>query len=244
MNLVIDIGNTQTKIALFDKSEHQKTEILVDFSNELFLNVVFSHKEINSIIVSSVKNLDLDFDQIRSRNIFVIEFNEKMPLPIINNYKSSKTLGKDRLAAAVGGYFLFQNEQVLVIDAGTCIKYDFVDSLGNYEGGAISPGILMRFKALNTFTDKLPLVAMSDFENLIGTTTEESILSGVLNGVIAEVDGVIDKYKLKFGNLKIVFSGGDMNYFDNRLKNSIFAFPNIVVFGLNKILNFNDKSNF
>ena len=244
MNLVIDIGNTQTKIALFDKNEHQKTEMVENFSIEFLLNYLSFQKEIKSIIVSSVKNLNLDFEKIRQKSIFVIDFDEKTPLPITNNYKSSKTLGKDRLAGAVGGYFMFKNEQVLVIDAGTCIKYDFVDSHGNYIGGAISPGILMRFKALNTFTDKLPLVAMSDFENLIGTTTEESILSGVLNGVIAEVDGVIEKYKQKFGDLKIVFSGGDMNYFDNRLKNSIFAFPNIVVFGLNKILNFNDKSNF
>ncbi|NVO01379.1 MAG: type III pantothenate kinase [Bacteroidetes bacterium] len=244
MNLVVDIGNTQTKIALFDKNEHQKTEIVEGFSNEFLLNYLSNRNDIKSIIVSSVKNLRIDFEPIRQRNIFVIEFDENTLLPIINNYQSSKTLGKDRLAAAVGGYLLHQNENVLVIDAGTCIKYDFVDSIGNYEGGAISPGILMRFKALNTFTDKLPLVEKSNFNKLIGKTTEESILSGVFNGVFAEVDGIIDQYKQKFGEVKIVLSGGDMNYFDNRLKNSIFAFPNIVIFGLNKILNFNDKSNF
>jgi type III pantothenate kinase len=145
----------------------------------------------------------------------------------------------------VGANLYFPNQDVLVIDAGTCIKYDFVNKANAYLGGSISPGLQMRFKALHTLTEKLPLVQpVLNVDYLIGSSTEEAILSGVLNGCIAEIDGIIQQYKSNYKNLKVVLSGGDSIYFDKTLKNSIFASPNIVLEGLNAILDYNvDKQN-
>jgi type III pantothenate kinase len=132
---------------------------------------------------------------------------------------------------------------VLVINLGTCITYDFIDDTGTYFGGAIAPGLHMRFKALNTFTGKLPLIDHRDIDFLIGQTTEESILSGVINGMTAEIEGIAEKYLEKWPGLRIILSGGDLNNFVNRLKISTFAHPNIVITGLQKILDFNVSKN-
>ena len=155
-------------------------------------------------------------------------------------YKSTSTLGSDRLAAAVGGNFMFPNKNVLIIDAGTCIKYNFVSKNNEYLGGGISPGLRMRFKSLPAFTSRLPLIEMEeDFDNLIGTDTRESILSGVELGAIAEVDGIIERYKSIYEDLTVVFTGGDFNFFVKRLKNSIFADQFLILRGLNVILDYN-----
>jgi len=149
-------------------------------------------------------------------------------------------LGKDRVAAAAAATTIFPGENVLVIDAGTSITYDLITKNGTYLGGGISPGIMMRFKALNTFTGKLPLITEIDDAPLIGNDTPSSIKSGVLNGVLAEVNGIIDSYSNRFDTLKIIISGGDYKYFDKKLKNSIFATPNIVMQGLLEILKINE----
>jgi type III pantothenate kinase len=148
-------------------------------------------------------------------------------------------LENDRLAAAIAGATLYPGSNVLVIQAGTCITYEFINAQGEYIGGAISPGIQMRYKAMNTFTGKLPLIEHKKFDGLIGQTTEESILSGVNNGILAEVDGIINAYKSQYPDLTIILSGGDADFFVKQLKNSIFAVPNIVLKGLNIILDFN-----
>ena len=150
-------------------------------------------------------------------------------------------MGKDRLAAAVTGNHFFPNQNVLIIIAGTCITYEFVNTKAEYLGGAISPGISIRFKALHTFTGKLPLVEKKIKASIIGNTTENSILSGVINGCFYEVKGITYEYTDKYKDLKIILSGGDMKYFDKILKNSIFAISNIVLIGLNIILDFNAK---
>jgi type III pantothenate kinase len=153
-------------------------------------------------------------------------------------------LGSDRISAAVGGYYLYPNKNVLVIDAGTCIKYNFTNSNNQYLGGGISPGIEMRFKALQKFTDKLPLIEIDlNFNSLIGASTQSSILSGVLNGTISEIDGIINLYKLQFPDLICILTGGDSQYLANRLKNSIFTHQNLVLKGLNNILNYTIETN-
>ncbi len=161
-------------------------------------------------------------------------------VPLINRYKTPETLGKDRLALAVGAVTKFPGENILAIDAGTTITYEFITNNNEYLGGAISPGIKMRFKALNNFTGKLPLITEIETDHLIGHDTKTSIQSGVLNGVIKEIDGIIDEYKNRFGALKVLVTGGDYIYFVKKLKNSIFATPNLVLEGLNKILIFNE----
>jgi type III pantothenate kinase len=160
-----------------------------------------------------------------------------MPLKIL--YKTPATLGVDRLAAACGARALFPLQHCLTIDAGTCVTFDFIDMDGNYYGGAISPGMNMRFQALHTFTARLPLVSPAGEANLIGDSTESSIRSGVINGLAAEIDGIIHQYQLKFEGLRAILCGGDALFFENKLKASIFASPELVLVGLNSILIYN-----
>jgi type III pantothenate kinase len=168
-----------------------------------------------------------------------IFLNAGTPIPIKNQYKTPETLGNDRLANAVGATIIFPEKNVLIIDMGTCIKYDFIDKNKNYHGGAISPGLEMRFKSLDKFTDQLPLIEPSENFSLTGRSTEESILSGVQNGIIFEINGMIDQYKKKHDELKVIITGGDHAFFANHLKSSIFAAPNLTLQGLNEILEYN-----
>ena len=244
MKLVIDIGNTHVKTALFDDSgiaelittENLTTNFLAEFASK--------HQNIRSAILASVRVVKPEVIDFLSSEIRFMQLNETTPLPFTNKYATPATLGNDRVAAVAGVSSLFPGQNVLVIDAGSCITYDFITSANEYLGGGISPGINMRFLALNSFTGKLPLIGFDSGRQpeLTGTDTRESILSGVQNGVLQEVDGIIDKYKLKYKDLKVDVSGGDYNYFDKYLKNNIFASPNIVLTGLNRILDFNEEN--
>jgi type III pantothenate kinase len=171
----------------------------------------------------------------------LLEFNHNTILPINNSYQTPGTLGKDRIAAVVGASSLFPGEDLLIIDAGTCITFDFINAQKEYFGGAISPGINLRFNCLHNFTGNLPLVHPVAETKLIGDSTESSLLSGVINGIREEVDGIINRYKLSFPKLKVVFTGGDIKYFDKYLKNNIFAVENLVLLGLKDILHYNVK---
>lgn len=246
MKLIIDFGNSRIKVALFYK------EVIVDFmvTNDLTIPILrefvskaeFAYPDngsVEDVIVSSVvyypekiKNHLLGYKNF-------IELNSKTSLPFTMRYCSPETLGNDRISAVAGALQLFPGSDLLVIDAGTCITYDFVNSDKEYFGGGISPGIDMRFKALNNFTDKLPLVTRTDDAPFVGMTTKESIQSGVLNGIISEVNGIIEQYEENYPGIRIIFTGGDAIYFDRKLKNNIFANSNLVMIGLNKILNIN-----
>ena len=238
MNLVIDIGNTQLKVALFDGQrlvEHKVYKTVKQFvSDHAFI------ANSDSAILSSVVSSNSEILNSISGFKHVIEFSSQTPVPVNNLYKSAQTLGSDRLAAAVGAFSIYPFKNILVIDAGTCIKFNFTNKNNEYLGGAISPGIQMRLKALEHFTDKLPLVKFNpEFDKLIGNTTEESILSGVVNGVLKETDGIIEEYKKLYPDLTIVVTGGDCDFFAKRLKNRIFAHPHLILNGLNEILIYN-----
>lgn len=239
MNLIIDIGNCLTKVAIFEKKE------VCDIFTTEALHINLLHKihgqypNINHSIISSVKNINSEIVQFVRDKFLLMTFNFSTPIPISIKYKTPDTLGLDRLASAVGAYCLYPQNNILVIDAGTCIKYDFITAHKEYLGGAISPGIVMRLKALNSYTDKLPLIDLEFPENIIGNSTKQSILSGVMNGAIKEVDGFINDYKSQYPNLRVILSGGDINCFEDKLKNSIFAVPYIVLKGLNEILLYN-----
>lgn len=242
MNLIIDIGNTAVKMAVFEGRELVSVNHYENISVDRVSMFCNRHPGISSSIISTVKYDDeavLAFLNERFKNI---NFSNLTPVPLKNNYESPETLGKDRLAAVVGAVSLFPSENILVIDAGTCITYDFIAADKVYYGGAISPGISMRFNALHNFTSKLPLVSLTDFENLIGKNTQESILSGVVNGVIAEVETLINRYKNEYAVTKVIVCGGSTDFFVNRLKNSIFANQNLVLTGLNEILIYNESS--
>ncbi|RXP45201.1 type III pantothenate kinase [Lutibacter sp. HS1-25] len=239
MNLIIDAGNTRVKIAVYSNSELIHNEIFtpINFLKST-LEIIDKYKCINAIIssVGTVKKNDLI--RLKSK-INLIELNSETKIPFKNCYLTPKTLGVDRIALIAEAVSKYPNNNVLVIDAGTCVTYDFVNNQGNYLGGAISPGILMRYKALNYFTKKLPLLEAKTDVSLIGNSTESCIHSGVIYGLINEIDSAINSYKEKNNNLTVVLTGGDVNFLANKLKNSIFANPNFLLEGLNTILTYN-----
>lgn len=239
MNLIVDIGNTRTKIAVFNSDELIYNEVITkDNFVETIVNLIKKFNCKNAIISSVVILKKSEIDQIRSK-INVIELNSTTKTPFINNYATPETLGVDRIALVAAAVSKYENQNVLIIDAGTCITFDFVTNEKKYLGGAISPGIEMRYKSLNKFTKKLPLLKPKDSIGLIGTSTETCIHSGVINGVISEIDSVVAKYRKKNTDLTVVLTGGDVNFLSNKLKNGIFANPIFLLEGLNTILTYN-----
>jgi type III pantothenate kinase len=238
MNLILDFGNTSKKLALFKDGELQKARFFAQVS-EGGIHRFCSGHDIKAAILSTVVSEKESLKNFLKENFRFYELNEYTALPIKNLYKTPATLGNDRLACAVAAASMFPGEPVLVIDAGTCIKYDFVTSKGEYFGGAISPGLKMRLKALHFFTARLPLVEMKESVDLIGRNTENSIQSGALNGALAEVNDIILQYKKNNKGLKVILTGGDLAFFENTIKSRIFAVPHLVLQGLNLILNHN-----
>ena len=243
LKLIIDIGNSFSKLAVFDGDEIIDFHIVEKIDIAFLTNVYSRFPEISSSIISSVALHDLSMIDFVSHRGTTIELNQSTPVPFINNYKTPETLGKDRIAIASAAVKLFPGQNVLVVDTGTSITYDLVTADGEFIGGGISPGLNMRFKALHNFTHRLPLIQMNDAVgdiNLVGNTTESSILTGVVVGARAEVEGIINQYSSIYSSLKIIISGGDHKYFEKLVKSNIFAAPNIVIRGLNYILDFNE----
>lgn len=239
MKLIIDIGNTRIKAAVFEKKELLHSFIFQNTTELLNSGIIKGHSITDCIVGTVVNEIGSSVEELK-RQTKVLVFNSEVSIPIKNNYKTVHTLGSDRLAAAIGANAEAPGQDVLVIDAGTCVKYNFVNAGNEYIGGAISPGLQMRFKALNTFTSRLPLLQFDEkFDELIGKSSEESILSGVQLGIINEVDGFIDQYRQRFNNIKVFLTGGDTEFFAKRLKNRIFADQNLILKGLNEILDHN-----
>jgi type III pantothenate kinase len=196
------------------------------------------------IMVSSVsyseEQLKDEFAKITT-NVYLLKSNT--PVPLIKLYDTPETLGADRVAAAIGATVLYPENNCLVIDMGTCITYDLVDANNNFHGGIISPGVRMRFKAMNTFTKRLPLLEPDGIPDripeLIGKNTKHAMQSGVMNGLLAEINGLIEAYGRVLTNINVIFCGGDATYFANRIKNPNFVVPELVLIGLNRILEYN-----
>jgi type III pantothenate kinase len=239
MNLIIDAGNTRIKVAVFEQST--LIEVVV-IDKKRFLSeikkIVKKH-EIFTAILSSVSILSEKKIEKLKKTLNLIILSSTTDVPFINLYETPKTLGVDRIALVSGAVKKFPNKNVLIIDAGTCITFDFVNDKSTYFGGAISLGVEMRYKALHAFTSKLPILEKDYPKIFIGSNTIESINSGVVNGVIQEIEGVINQYKKKFINLTVVLTGGDTNFLAKQLKSSIFAHQNFLLEGLNEILIFN-----
>ncbi len=236
MNLAIDIGNTQIKSGLFDKEELKEV-----FAPGTSIEEVLANKKIKYAIISKTGVNDEVEYWLKEKKIKTVVLSHQLKLPLEILYKTPETLGADRIAGSVAASALFADQNVLKIDFGTCITYDFVNNRHQYLGGAISPGMIMRFKALHNYTAKLPLVDPMQYLNyeLTGSDTATSMLSGVVNGMKEEVGGIIKEYNQRFGNLQVVGTGGDAGFFVTLLKNEIFARPYLVLEGLNRILNFN-----
>lgn len=238
MNLCIDIGNTRTKLGIFENEELTKTEIWEALHLENLKPFLYNHP-VRNIILSSVKVVDENMEVWLDEHYFYLQLTTQTSLPFKNKYETPQTLGKDRLAAVAGAYYLYPGEHCLVIDAGTCITYDFLHADGSYLGGNISPGLEMRLQAMHTFTAKLPKVAQQAQKGFIGKSTETAIRFGGQLGTVLEMQGFIDLFREKFSPLNVLLTGGDKDFFANQLKTKIFANQNLVLVGLNQILNYN-----
>jgi type III pantothenate kinase len=242
MLLAIDVGNTRIKAAVFEAST--LLEVLAFTKEELQQKVtiiLLKHPKINDIVVASVGNTShSDFNFLKNKaTIHLISHESKFPFK--NLYATPTTLGIDRMVLATGATQKFPNQNRLIIDAGTCITYDFVDDKNQYHGGAISPGIRLRYEALNQFTSKLPLLTKSYPDNFIGNSTSESIHTGVIMGTIMEIDGFIEEYKSQYAKFIIILTGGDAEFLAKRLKNTIFAHSNFLLESLNQTFQYNQK---
>ncbi|NNE27961.1 MAG: type III pantothenate kinase [Saprospiraceae bacterium] len=238
MNLVVDIGNSRIKTAIFEGRE------MIDFQIFETLRVT----EIKQIekkyafkycIMSSVRSKQPYFVQYLSRNYDLIVLDHKTKTGLKSLYKTRKTLGRDRIAASVGGANTFKNKNVLVIDLGTCIKYDFVSKEGIYEGGNIAPGLFMRLEAMHNFTSQLPLVKPKWNENLLGKSTKEALQNGAVRGISYEIADFIKTLTKKKGRFQVILTGGDADFFARTLESKIFVDPYLVLKGLNDILLYN-----
>ena len=241
LNLIIDIGNTAAKVALFDGGE--MVEVLTESNQSLdCLEALCAKYPVEQGIVATV----IDLSERVLAALVALPFpllwlDSKTPLPVTNLYETPETLGYDRMAAVVGANEQYPRRDILVIDAGTCITYEFIDSKGQYHGGNISPGMQMRFKALNQFTGRLPLIDSNGRKLPMGRDTETAIRAGVLKGMEYEISGYIESMKHKYPELLVFLTGGDDFSFDSSVKSIIFADRFLVLKGLNRILNYNVK---
>lgn len=242
MNLIIDVGNSFVKLAVFD-GDHIKYKEVVELNLilERVKAIDYTYRNIKKAIVSSVGKLsETDINLIGERFDLLI-LNSDTKLPYASLYKTPETLGVDRIALVSASVKNYPDNNALIIDAGTCITYDFINNKNEYLGGAISPGLRVRYKSLNNLTANLPLLDTELPNNIIGNSTEASIHSGVIYGVLKEIDGVIEAYKTNYPDLTVILTGGDSNFLSKQLKSSIFATSNFLLEGLNFILQFNSN---
>jgi type III pantothenate kinase len=243
MNLVIDVGNTRVKLAIFDQdqlleSTSSSSENLLKHVKTLFE----TYPRLTNAIISSTAQVPEDLKNKLSLQLNLIEFNHQSKVNFKNNYGTPETLGLDRIALVASASDAYPNTNVLVIDAGTCITYDFLDKTNTYQGGAISPGLQMRFKAMHTFTEKLPSID-KPIQNayFIGKSTHEAMQIGVFRSVCYEIEGYIKDYLTDYEDLTVVLTGGDYYLLSASIKNSIFVTSNFLLKGLNKILQLNSN---
>jgi len=243
MILTVDVGNTRIKSAVFensiileqfvfDKKELQK-------KNEFILK---KYQNISDLVVASVGSISKEDFLSFEKDIKINFITHQDKFPFQNLYETPLTLGIDRMVLSAGAVLQFPDQNRLVIDAGTCITYDFIDENNNYLGGAISPGIRLRYESLHNYTAKLPLLTIENPENFIGNSTNKSMHSGVVNGVVHEIDGFINQYKERYSKFTIILTGGDGVFLAKRLKNTIFANSNFLLESLNHTFQYKIKN--
>ena len=240
MNLVIDIGNTRTKIFVFEGDQLVTDYSFHKLSATNLLKLLSRHK-IKASILSTVVKRNVSAETLLKKQGAFISLDYKTELPLKNRYKTRETLGNDRIANACGAMKIFPSKNILVIDAGTCVKYDVINSRKEYLGGAISPGLTMRYRSLHEYTAMLPLIQPAEKVTLIGGSTRESLVSGVQQGMLNEMEGYIRLMKKKYNALKVILTGGDAPRFAHLLNFPIFAAPKLTATGLNEILQYHQK---
>jgi type III pantothenate kinase len=239
MNLVVDIGNTHTKLAWFDRGEITQS---LRFGRQDSVNYpeVFERNAAEMAIISSVGKHAPDLIKYFENNFRkVIFLDHSTPLPFLIRYKTPDTLGHDRIAGCAGARYLFPESHVLVIDLGTAITIDFINASGEFLGGNISPGLYSRFRALNDYTANLPLLESDCSFPHFGSDTRTAIVAGVQQGIVFELNGYMDEYAERYPDCRFIVTGGDANFFVPEIKRVIFVLPELVMTGLNFILEFN-----
>jgi len=243
LKLIVDIGNSRTKLGLFSDSDLISSSVLSTIPEKNDLKTFCAGNPIEAIAISSVgedvsKKIGSWFPKT-----FILLIDSITPIPIKTNYKTPNTLGIDRICGMVAGNKYFPENTVLVIDMGTCITYDLIDSNKTHLGGGISPGYKMRLDAMHEFTARLPKVDPKQEIPELGTTTNESLLFGAGQGMKSEIDGIIAFFSAKHQNLKVILTGGNHLMVEQRVENAIFAAPNLILEGINSILLYNEKLN-
>jgi type III pantothenate kinase len=237
-NICIDIGNTQAKIGIFENSNLLET-IVLDVLDVKKVETIISKTNIEYSIISNVNESEYPLLQMLQTKTKLIPFNHLTKLPFINYYKTTNTLGLDRIALAAAAVDFMNESNVLVISLGTCVTFEFLNRKKEYLGGAISPGLNMRLQAMNYFTAKLPLLSFIEPTNFNGDSTDSCMQSGAFFGLLEEIKGRINLYESQFGKTQIIISGGNCFLFEKHLKKALFAHPYLTLFGLNKILTYN-----
>lgn len=238
--LVVDIGNTRAKYAVFNGDLMVDHGVLLRRYSGKISRLVGDKFQINAAIVTNTSGIsDELMDYLKSLHRF-IHLDENTRVPVTNMYENPAELGKDRLAAAVGAYARFGGKSTLVIDMGTCITMNLLTEGGLFMGGNISPGIKMRLKAMHRFTARLPLVEVGLPLEDFGTSTVRAMQNGAVRGALREIEAFIEETGTKYGVINVILTGGDARLFENYTKTKIFVSPNIVLEGLNEILKYND----
>lgn len=240
MNLIIDAGNTNTKVALIQNGKVIERFQVANFSVAWLEEIVAKHPQLSAALLSNVSVPMPEIDEFLTSRVKFHALSSASKLPFTNGYATPLTLGTDRIANAAAAVTLFPGKNCLCFDLGTCVKSDFIDSFGTYHGGSISPGISLRFKAMNEYTSRLPLLSGNKFPaDFLGIDTPGSMQSGVFYGILGEITGLLENYKARYTELQTIITGGDSHYFVPALKSDIFANLDFTLIGLNKILELN-----
>lgn len=243
MVLVVDIGNTRIKCAVFENNNLLETFVFDSLVlQKKVLAILEKHTKISVLVIASVGKINFNAFDFLGSDIKIEWIDQFYNFPFTNNYKTPRTLGVDRMVLAAGAVLQFPKQNRLVIDTGTCITYDFINFKDEYIGGAISLGIGLRYKALNNYTAKLPLLEEKYPINYIGDSTDEALHSGVVNGVLFEIEGFLNRYESDYSNFTIILTGGDTVFLAKRLKNTIFANSNFLLESLNHTYQYKIKN--
>ena len=243
MKLLIDIGNTRTKWAVWQGDSELEQGVVESFSIDWVETLKRRYSLRYGLVCSTRGDVESVCNLLQKSGLKALVFDADCPVPIKNGYLTPRSLGRDRLAAAVGAATLYPDREVVIIDLGTALTIDHLTADGCFSGGVISPGLEMRFRMLHTHTAALPLVEPTDTEGVVGRTTEEAIALGVMNSVAFEIEGYLARFAKKNGDFIPILTGGAAKYFVKRIKNTIFAEPNLVFCGLNRILEYNLADN-
>ena len=239
MNLIVDIGNTLVKLAVFDGGRIVAQRCVERLHPSMLGELLEGRRAAKAVVASTRGEADDVVETVRPYADYLLEFTSQTPVPVANAYHTPETLGRDRLAAAVGATVLYPGRNVLIVDFGTAVTIDLVTADATFRGGCISPGMKTRFRALHDYTAKLPLCAATESEELAGLNTRQAIELGVMNGIAFEIEGYVVRMREQIDGLCVIFTGGDAKYFAKRIKNAIFADCELVFLGLNRILEFN-----